>query len=314
LAIALENVVGMRSEHELFTAGDVHIVAALPWYQDTDADSFDAQNYSGDFYSEDFNSVRLGIKVVAEISIFNPLSSGSNATTLFAPEFDGENDSPLSSMFQNFTDRLRGRKPKLTCASTDLYSLAQSALKAKEVLRSHRFMISLIEELKSMGDSVGRVAFGPINSPTYDITKSSILSVWLIRTGIDEEINYFGPQKPITVKVIVFIQNMVFLSFVFFLGLVLWGGCTSLYEYLSGRPHPIKRRNRYIISFLRGQQPYAIVPREEEAPPNPNDVEDSLLRGSRGAQPELTHRRSYKLTVPKKRLRYGNNANLGSIR
>jgi hypothetical protein len=307
LALALANVVGMQSKDELFTAGDVHVVAALPWHQDTDSESVDVRNVSEHLYSEDFNSVRLGIKVVVEVSIFNPSSAGTNSTTTQLDDSEGDGDSPITVMIQNITDRLRGRKRSAVCASSDLYRLAQSALRAKDVLRHDRFMSSLMEELKSSGEQNAKAAFGQIDGLSPVASKSSVVSVWLIRTGIEDEINYFGPQKPISVRVLVFVQNMVFLSFIFFAVMVVWGCCLSLYEYATGRQHQNKRRNRYIVSFLRGQQPYALVTRDEECI-NPNDVEDSLLRGTRSAV-QLTHRMpAYKLTVPKKRpTRYGVN-------
>lgn len=93
-------------------------------------------------------------------------------------------------MLRNITDILRGRKRQVTCVQEELYPLAKRALQAKETMEQQDFMVSLIEHLKVIGDRYDRSAFGPIQSITYDPFSSRLISVWTIRTGIEEEINY----------------------------------------------------------------------------------------------------------------------------
>jgi Xylanase inhibitor N-terminal len=288
LATALANAVGRHSEDQLFAAGDVHVAAALPWYQDQD--EYDKGDFDGSAkdYGEDYNAVKLGMKVVVEISMFNPLADAENKTTLSEDIVD-ESDGTLSTMLRNITDRLRGRNPRVTCVQEELYPLATLALKAKDVLRHDHFMSSLIDELTRAGEQADWSSFGPIGSSSYDASESRISSVWTIRTGIEDEINYFGPQKPLATTALAFLQNMVILSLAFFAVMVLWSCVLTIYDYCNGQSH------RQII---RSRQPYCLVSRTED----PNDIENTIIMGN-GAVELTSHSPTYKLTMPKKRIR-----------
>lgn len=301
LSTALENAVGIQMKDQIFTAGDVHVVTALPWYQDSDADDFVVTADKN--YSDDYNSLKIGMKVVVEISIFNPLSEIKNMTKLHDEGTDDEIENRLSAVLQNLTNRFRGRKPKVTCSSVDLYTLAHLALKTKELMRHGAFAVSLIEEIKSIGEISERSAFGPIGGASYDVSKHVTTSVWLIRTGVADKINYFGPRKPLSVKVFVVVQNVVLLCFLFFSMMVIWSCLLSAYDVWMDRSRQDKRRNRFMVSFSRSiGLPYALEVQTDDSN-NPDDVEDTLLRGTSGNVGGSNGKTLYKLTEPKKRFR-----------
>jgi hypothetical protein len=280
-----------HSEEQLFTVGDVNIVTALPWYQDQDEfDKLDTDsNKMKKDYGNDFNAVSLGIKVVVEISMFNHFADNKNRTTQAADGLDdGVSLGPLSSVLKNITDRMRSRKPQATCFQEELYPLARLALKAKEHLQYSVFMQTLIGELKKTGEREDRSTFGPLSSSTYNASESRILSAWTIRTGIEDEINYFGPRKPFAVKAVAFLQNAALL-FVFVVALMaLWSGFLTAYEWYTIRFH----NNGLIKSALK-------VPYRTICPAEDHDyVEDCILIGGI----ELPNR--HKLTKPKKRIRH----------
>jgi len=298
LASALVGAVNQDLDDPLFTIGDVNVVMALPWYSDeNDSDQYDR---------------KLGVKVVVEISMFNPLADAANKTVDLDDPNQSFAEAQLNAMLRNITDIFRGRKRQVTCVQEELYPLAKRALQAKETMEQEDFMVSLIDHLKVTGDRYYRSAFGPIHSSTYDPFSSRLISVWTIRTGIEEEINYFGPAKPFTGKLISFIQNSILLSAVFFIVTALWSCILNLHEYATGRRY---QPNLYFLpampSLLRGSRRYVRV----ENPDDPYDLEDSIIMGTSGdleltasAHQEQPSSNNYRLTTPKKRIRHTNSS------
>jgi hypothetical protein len=202
LATALSNVVNADSHNPFFTPGDVHVATALPWYQDQDTYDMEGNDETSTRdYGDSFNNVILGLKVVVEISIYNSLSDLDKKSV----PLDDVSDGALTTILRNITDLVRGRKRRTVCSSDELFPLAKLALKAKDVISSENFMVSLINEIKGTGDPADTEAFGPITYLTYKASESRVSSVWTIRTGIEEKINFFGPQRAVSAKFFVFL-------------------------------------------------------------------------------------------------------------
>lgn len=197
LAEAIVRASGNFTSNELFSVADIHVVVALPWYKDQDEiDSLydSSQNKERD-YSEQFNAVKLGVKVVIEISMYNPLADAANRTNHDEDFHDSvEPGEGFTSVLQNLPDRIRGRKPKVVCRNEELFAVAKRALEVKEILRHDKFMENLVDTIKETTGLQQRIVFGATNLQLPDDYGSRILSVWTIRTGIEamDEINYFG--------------------------------------------------------------------------------------------------------------------------
>ena len=282
LATGLVNSVRRRSNEQLFAIGDVNVITALPWYEDEN------------------DSVKFGVKVVVEISMFNSFADADNKPSSY-DDAETSTEAQLATMLRNFTDRLRGRKPPATCYEEELYPLAKKALQAKETMREDRFVVTLVEELRRTGQRYERSAFGPISTNTYDTSYTRLISVWTIRTGIEEEINYFGPTKPFTAKLFGFLQNSILLSAAFFVLMTLWSCVLSVHEYFTGQRHNISLPMVIIPSIFRGRRHNAPLGVRVEDPKDLNDVEPFIMETS---DVELTaqQERKYKLTTPKKRI------------
>ena len=294
---------GTNYDVEIFTVGDVNVVTALPWYQD-DNDS-------------DKSDQKLGLKVVVEIAMFNPLADVTNKTIHFDETDEAFSETQLNSALRNLTDLLTGRKRPVLCVPEELYPLAKRALQVKKIMEESYFVPSLVDELKVTGDRYDRSAFGPIHSTTYDPTTSRVLSVWTIRTGIEDEINFFGPTKPIAAKLISFLQSSIVLSAVFFIILTVWSCVLALHEYLTGRRrHHYHHHYHYIYYLLPSAMVTSSWLRGSERPHDPDDpfeLEDSIIMGGGGGDfPPRTkvHQESsspsnintnFRMTTPKKR-------------
>lgn len=281
LATSLSNAVNSGTDGEVFSPGDVFVAAALPWYQDQDSNEFEDNKIGsiGD-YGDSYNSVILGVKVVVEISIYNALADFENKPFV-SNEFSDENDGAIVNMLRNITDMMRGKKPHTACSSDELYPLAKLALKAKNVLQSEDFMISLIDEIRITGEQADRVPFGPITYLTYKASENRVLSVWTIRTGIHEEINYFGPQKALSAKLFSFIRNLFVLSSLVLVMMVLWNGVASLYAYFVFRQRQKGNQKQKKFTVNPRHLPYSVVTRISGSD-DPYDIEDSIIMGLGG--------------------------------
>lgn len=305
LANALVNAVGIYVAEQMIKVGDVHVVTAFPWYQDQD--EYDAQDFGGKLkrdYGDEYNGTKLGVKVVIEISMFNPLADTRGKTAPLDDLSDGTDD-PLTRTLRNMTDRWRGGNRRVVCKHDELYSLAKLALKTTSIIRRENFTLSLMDEVKFAGDQADMLAFGPVNSAAYEASENRILALWTYRTGIgDEEVNFFGPQKPFAMKVVTILQNLVVLCLLFFAVMVLWSCIVTVSESVASRSRHARslHRNKFAVTPFRGSEPYSLVTWIED-PNNPNDVEDSIIIGTSGEMELIARNPIYKLTMPKKRVR-----------
>jgi hypothetical protein len=167
----------------------------------------------------------FGMKVVLEISIFNPQAKLVNISLFRGDVSEG------GSILRNF----RVNKGKATCDEDDLYVLAKKALQLrKEVLSRNLFMPILIEELKRTEGLMDPDSRMEQLSTTYDspfervyssdeyIIYSKVLAVWSIRTEIDDEINYFGPPKPTWFRLLTLVHTLIFALMSFMLLTTAW--------------------------------------------------------------------------------------------
>lgn len=222
---ALTQACQRLSKTTFFEEGDINILAVLPWnrYEDVSAKDWAMNEDAGkkqELVEDDF-----GMKVVLEISIFNPQAKLVNISLFRDDVSEG------GSILRNF----RVNKGKATCDEDDLYVLAKKALQLrKEVLSRNLFMPILIEELKRTEGLMDPDSRMEQLSTTYDspfervyssdeyIIYSKVLAVWSIRTEIDDEINYFGPPKPTWFRLLTLVHTLIFALMSFMLLTTAW--------------------------------------------------------------------------------------------
>ena len=303
LATALSNVVNSGTGDQVFSPGDVFVAAALPWYQDQDANEFEKkiEASTGD-YGDSFNSVILGVKVVVEISIYNSLADEENRYTE-SNDLNDENNGTLATMLRNITNVVgRGKKPRTVCSTDELFPLAKLALKAKDVLDEEDFIVTLIDEISVTGDQSDRVPFGPITYLTYKAFESRVLSVWTIRTGIQEEINYFGPQKAVSAKLFSFIRNLFLLSSFVLVTMVFWNGVATLYTYCDLRRRQKRNSTQKQYTITPRLLPYSVITHVSSVD-SPYDIEDNIITGWGGDVERPDRKSTYKSHMVTKRFR-----------
>jgi len=239
---------------QVFSEGDVNVRMALPWYPDED-DPDDGRERLLPKETEDVEP--SGLKVVVEISLYNPLANFKNKTVVPAEEIQGDQaEGALSAMLRNITNLIQGRKPASQCNAEELYALAKKALALKKgVFGSNRFTATLINKMEELEkkqkdhDFLQESPFGKTYNTTMFYEKSQLISAWSIRTEIDDEINYFGPPRPLWHRVLG-IMHAILMTFMVFLFLTsLWSLALSAWDHLmehckSGRSL-ISPRHRY---------------------------------------------------------------------
>lgn len=180
------------SDDILFRVGDVKTLLTRPWALDDDIEIVSSLD------NEDLEQEEIGVKVVVQISIFNPdiqLSKAGIASK-------NNTSSSLSQLVKNFTETLRNDQGATTvCRDSDLYALAKNArLIAYELPELPGFMQQLISNMMSHDVEQGErrpSAFVPLYSKHDFAQQSRLESSWTIRTDVDDEINYFGPPEPL---------------------------------------------------------------------------------------------------------------------
>ena len=267
LATALSNSVNDLLRFESFSAGDVNVLVPLSWYEDIDeSESERNAPLLAEDYAKAFDELNLGMKVVVEISMFNPLADETNITD--TKDSDNE-EHLLSKVLRNFTDRIHGKPAPLICHQEELYPLAKRALKLKSFLQlNSSFFPGLIEEIRTTGKRMDRSTFGPVDSLAYNSSANRVLSIWTIRTGIEEEVNYFGPQRSFRTIVLGFLQNFAIVgSFVL--------SVLAVGSYAVDWKSKFNKRRKGYFAVPRFQRRHRV-----EDPDNPDDVEASVLMGA----------------------------------
>lgn len=289
---ALTRAAGSLSREKLFDEGDVNLLAVLPWFKDDNDNAERNRRYLGDT-----DDTALGLKLVVEISIFNPRAQLANETLTVEepPEMTGS-DGRLSSLVRNITDRFSRKSRKTTCHPDDMYALAQKALHLKkDVLQREGFLTLLageIQRAEGEGNHQQPSPFEQVNQDEY-VSESRLLSVWSISTEIDDEINYFGPPKPWWVRLLGALHTVIFM----FTGVMLF---TSTWAFISSCIEALREEGkgrRSWFPFWKKRPRYSQVSIDDDV------VEDTIMTG--GGSVELTlqtpqlHR--HRGTAPKKR-------------
>jgi hypothetical protein len=298
----IDKVLQSQNETMTFTEGDVHIVSALDWYLEDyqeDDDNMRTSRLDGDQVDDETESKEWGVKVVIEISIYNPIAVVGRASAIENMEQKDAVD-PLGSILQNITDRVRGTKThnQKLCHHDELYKLAKRALVTKRAFLNESFMMLLIRKIQNetKGDVKLAAPFGPISALGYNISQSRLLSSWTIRTGLEDDINYYGPPKPLSSSVLVIVQNIAIFCTVFLGAILFWNYSTAACEHVFGGKYSI---DLGVSSFI----PRTMLRHRRRSFNNRNDDNESddptLLNSVESSR--RRHRSLYKSSTPKKR-------------
>jgi hypothetical protein len=150
-----------------------------------------------------------------------------------------------------------------------------------------QFTVFLIGELEK-ADRTERSPFGPIGSIAYNASESSrMLSVWTIRTGIEEEINFYGPHRPITAKLLALAQNMTMIIISILFIMIFWNVILCVYDWYSS-------------TFLRTRQPRRRYNFSSINTVAIEDMEEEFILGT-GIVEITPQKPLFKLTRPTKR-------------
>jgi hypothetical protein len=174
-------------------------------------------------------------------------------------------------------------------------------------------MESLIRNVKKVlkDDVRSSAPFGPILGIGYNATQSRLLSVWTIRTGLEDEINYFGPPRPYLNSVLVLIQNLAIICTVFFAVIIFWNYLAIAYEQSTGHNYIFDWEQTWMPKLSRKPRRNSFSkPDVHPFDDDPDAVEGSILLGTI-EMPTRQNRSRYKMTTAKKRIvrKESNNSN-----
>ena len=270
---ALVGAARNMTSRNMFEAGDVNVLSALPLYED-DADiAKKADGHQADI---------LGFRVVAEIAVFNKASPFRDQS--------GRPRGPIHGAAQPTTASTTGDG----CGTDELYVLAKQALVIKkDVFLNGRFMATIVDEMKSSTRLREDPAFRDVLSKDFNI-EHNIVSAWTVRTEIDDDINYFGPQKPFMAKLYAILSGATIISTFFLIFLTLWSLLWACDDYWQGQ-YTCQRP-----FFGQSGPSYRAVDTTTDSD-DVDTIEEQAMRG-REAGAERT-KSTYKLTTPKKRIR-----------
>ena len=185
------NVHRVAVSDQLFGPGDVKVMSANDWY---DEDNLSRREPDG-------------MKVVLEISIFNPNAvlpeiesveeeSGINLVnpTNFTPSWKDKVNNIVHKVEDIFHD-MEG-PPLASCNVTDIYPLSKTASDVHVELTRPGFMDSLLDSMKSRSStSVKMNPFTPIFNNRDYYVESKVLTSWTIKT----EVEIFSENAPLRI-------------------------------------------------------------------------------------------------------------------
>eukprot|EP00977_Amphora_coffeiformis_P016126 scaffold4910_cov169-Amphora_coffeaeformis.AAC.8 len=218
---------------KVFAEGDVNVVFSLPWYLEED-DPESAFRHKSD---EEVKPV--GVKVVVDISIVN---YAYNKTSL--PLNDPSSSSTLEKLLTNWTIY---ENSAIKCDEVDLHRLAKLTLRLKkEFLNAPRFMPTLLKKMKRVeaAEESNTPYFVPIYSDDVHKNASRLISTWSVPTGVDEEINYYGPHRPMWY---ILVRVLHISTIILMVLMLVWslGGASSSIRDICLRLGVRWRRSRY---------------------------------------------------------------------
>jgi hypothetical protein len=285
--------VSPKNEHAIFEAGDVNVLLAVPWYTDDDDDSDDHKVRRLD------DSGVQGMKVVVEISIANPLfgvSKNETSATDSSP-IDKASDGPLQSMLRNISFSL-GKQEEMKCDPGQLFATAKKAQDLnKHVLPAVPYL--LIDELKRLegfpSANVSESPFEPLYKKAHQsATKIRLIASWTIRTHVDaDDINYFGPRRPLLFIAMVGVYYCLVLTFGLVFVSSLWWILVLCYEEIQARRFPMISQG--------GRQRYSSVTLHEDVDEDSSNLEDEIMGGDVELTPQSSNYRRHTVASPLKR-------------
>jgi hypothetical protein len=266
----LEALVGTAqriSNRKLFLAGDVNVLLALPWYED-ETDISDLANQRP-------SDIR-GFRVAVEVSVFN------DRALMQPPDFEVSSIEDRATLREN------------ACGAEALYWLAKHALAVKkEVFLKDGFMNALVNEMKASTIPEQESAFKEMFVNGVNANDEHIVSAWTVRTEIDDEINYFGPQKPFMAKLYTVLSGATVASTLFLIFLSLWSLLWICDDFSQGR---LSLSSAFAFVRQFGSRNHVTEVNDNE---DVNAIEERALLGSDSTPSKST----YKFTTPKKRNR-----------
>jgi hypothetical protein len=250
LASALASAARSMSptNEQLFGAGDVNVLLAVPWYAEDDDDP---EDYKARRLDDPTDSDIQGMKVVLEISISNPLFGIRNDTAALAgsPE-DNSSDGPLQSMLRNFSIF---SQEETKCDPGQLFTSARKAraLNRDVLPTAIPFLTDELKRLEDPNASVSDSAFEPLYQEKED-TKSRVLASWTIQTHIDADnnINYRGPPRPLWYTVMAALHHALLTAFMLGCLLTIWWSFLVCCDEIQARRFPMASRHRYSSVIL----------------------------------------------------------------
>lgn len=185
------NVHRVEVHDQLFGPGDVKVMSATDWYDDDNLSRREPD----------------GMKVVVEISIFNPnavlpemesVKEESDINLVNAANFTPGWKDRVNNIVHKVEDIFHDMKgpPLASCNVTDIYPLSKTASDVHVELTRAGFMDSLLESMKTrMSPSVKISPFTPIFNNRDFYVESKVLTSWTIKT----EVEIFSESAPLRI-------------------------------------------------------------------------------------------------------------------
>jgi hypothetical protein len=288
----------MASHRRLFDAGDVDVLVVQPWHagEDDNFDELDEINKQNKSSEEE----NLGLKIVVQVSIFNPKARPIAPTSSSdGPHRRIEDSGDPSStvhrtilqeieaifMMRNMTSLFQRKKSAhTTCEEADLYPLAKDAVEvANGILEHKQFVPKLIQRMQDIERTitVDESPFLTIYKNIRNAQDSRLLSSWTINTQVyDDDINYLGPMAMAPSS---FFSRILYEACLIFSILSL---LSFIFHYVSKWTAGLERKLmdcfRRTWAFVRGRQRYEPVhDTDDDTDATDDDSLTDKIRGSR---------------------------------
>jgi len=268
---ALTKASASLSNKRHFDEGDVNVLGVLPWFEEDDEEVVPVQIDAFSKQEDEPETPTIGLKVVFEISVFNPLARVESKSEAQGAE---TNDYGVTSFLRNVSLPFGEKKTETTCNREDLFILAKKALAIKKDTFQHRKFSSAFE-----GALAALVETGQANllnkNMNQDAPRSHVLAAWSIQTEVDDEINYFGPPKPFWFRLLAVTHTAVLVVVVFMLLTTAWAVISAACETFSEEAGGVfvTVRNRLVGFSLKGRSRYSAVNLTDDDA----EIEDAIM-------------------------------------
>ena len=175
------NVQRIAVQDQLFGPGDVKVLSATDYYDDDNL----------------YRREPDGMKVVVEISIFNPnavlpemefVKEESDINLVNAANFTPNWKDKVSNIVHKVEDMFHDMEglPLASCNVTDIYPLSKTASDVHIELTRTGFMEALLEKMQSRSASSAKISpFTPLFNNRDFHVESKVLTSWTIKTEVD---------------------------------------------------------------------------------------------------------------------------------